>query len=370
MRNMRHRVALACLLAACAASGQAHAETREVAGETLVLTTTTSAATVIGTDRSLSGHVRVTMDGNAACLSVSGGSDAVIATSGCSDDSGTLRVDIPPDMPMTVTANGDGNLHFGDTQAPLILTVNGGSAVQAGRVGRLVLSLHGSSDVVFGSVQGDASLQMTGSGDVRLGGVTGTLVLKHHGDGDLVVGHIEAPALDIESTGSGNELIGAGHVGTLIVRIQGDGDLALAAPVHDADISAYGGGDVKLGVVTGALHKSFGDNSDIIIGGPAMVDTLIGKVAQKIGDDHESNANAGHDFMHFLMFVAVCVMVFIIWRIVRRGGGRTAPPQAGMPHPGVVAVTETLKRIEERLGRVEGYVTSREFDLQQKFKKL
>jgi hypothetical protein len=101
-----------------------------------------------------------------------------------------------------------------------------------------------------------------------------------------------------------------------------------------------------------------------------MVDTLIGKVAQKIGDDHESNANAGHDFMHFLMFVAVCVMVFIIWRIVRRGGGRTAPPQAGMPHPGVVAVTETLKRIEERLGRVEGYVTSREFDLQQKFKKL
>jgi hypothetical protein len=33
-------------------------------------------------------------------------------------------------------------------------------------------------------------------------------------------------------------------------------------------------------------------------------------------------------------------------------------------------VCDALKRVEDRLGRVEGYVTSREFDLQQKFKKL
>jgi hypothetical protein len=369
MRAMQMRLA-AALLAACAAAGHARADTREYAGETLVFSDTMAASTVISTDPTLSGHVRVSMDGNLSCLTVTDAAAVVISTSGCSEDAGTLRIDVPPDMPATITGNGEGNIHIGDTQAPLILSMNGSGDVKAGRVGRLVLSVHGSSNVTFGAVQGEATLDMSGDGDVRLASVAGALLLKHHGDGDLAVGHIEAPAVDIESTGSGNELIGAGHVGTLVVHIQGDGDFALAAPVHDAEISAYGGGDVKLGVVTGTLHKSSGDDSDIIIGGPAMVNTLIAKVAQKIGDDHELHASAGHGFTHVLMFIAVCVMAFIIWRIVRRGGGRAAPPPAGMPHPGVTAVTETLKRVEDRLGRVEGYVTSREFDLQQKFKKL
>jgi hypothetical protein len=214
---------------------------------------------------------------------------------------------------------------------------------------------------------------MTGSGDVRLGSVTGTLVLKHHGDGDLVVGHIEAPALDIESTGSGNELIGAGHVGTLVVRIQGDGDLAVAAPVHDADITAFGGGDVKLGVVTETVHRASGDGSDIIIGGPAVVSSVIDKVASAMGSGSGSDVVVVHSSNHsghFLTFVLVVVLAFIVWRLVRRRGGGRPLPMRAAPHPGVVAVTDTLKRVEDRLGRVEGYVTSREFDLQQKFKKL
>ncbi len=327
-KHSRLHGALGLVLAMLAGSGVALAETREVAGETLVLNDARSADTAISTDPSLSGHIRVSLDGNLSCLSVTGGGTAVVSTSGCSEDSGTLRIDVPPSMPLTVTGNGDGNIHIADTDAPLIVSMNGSGNVTGGRVGHLVLSVHGSSDVSFGAVQGGgAVLEMTGSGDVRLASVAGALVLKHHG-----------------------------HV---------------AAKVHDADISAYGGGDVKLGVVTGTMHRSSGNGSDVIVGGPAVVDTVIGKVAQSIGTgDGHVVTHSGSGSGHFLTFLAVAAMVFIVWRMKRRGAFRATPPAPSVVHPGVVAVTDTLRRVEERLGRVEGYVTSREFDLQQKFRKL
>jgi len=365
--------AVGAMLAVLTASGTARAETREIQGETLVLNSSMSADTVISTDATLSGHVRVSLDSHLDCLSATGGVTAIVTTSGCTDDAGTLRIDVPPDMPLNITGNGDGNIHLNATHAPLILSMNGSGDVTGGDVGRLVLSVHGSSDVKLGAVQGGAVLDMTGSGDVRLASVAGELVLKHHGSGDLAVGHIEAPVVSIESTGSGDMLFGAGNIATLAARMQGNGDLGVAAPVHDADINTYGGGDVKLGAVTGTLNRHSGDGSDIIIGGPALVDTIIGKVATSIstGDSHTvTTSSGGAHFLHFLLFA---IGAFIIWRLIRRRGGFPRPAQpvaAASVHPGVAAITEKLRHVEERLGRVEGYVTSREFDLQQKFKKL
>jgi len=376
MRAMRKhfllRGTLGLALAMLAASGTALADTREVAGETLVLTDARTADTVISTDPSLSGHIRVSLDGNVSCLSVSGGETAIVSTSGCPEDGGTLRIDVPPSMPLTLTGNGEGTIRVSDTDAPVIVSMNGSGNVTGGRVGHLVLSVHGASDVSFGAVQGGgAVLDMTGSGEVRLGSVAGALVLKHHGSGDLAVGHVSVSVLEVESTGSGDMLIGAGNVGTLSVHMQGDGDLAVAAPVHDADISAYGGGDVKLGVVTGTMHRSSGDGSDVIVGGPAVVNTVIGKVAHAIGTGNDHTVTrSGPGSGHFLTILAVGVMAFIVWRMKRRGAFRASPPPPSVMHPGVAAVTDTLRRVEERLGRVEGYVTSREFDLQQKFRKL
>jgi hypothetical protein len=366
--------ALGAALALLAASGAANAETREVAGETLVLNSSMSADTVISTDATLSGHVRVSLDSHLDCLSATGGVTAIVTTSGCTDDAGTLRIDVPPDMPLNITSNGAGEIHLSSTHAPLILSMNGSGDVTGSDVGRLVLSVHGSSDLKLGSVQGGAVLDMTSSGDVRLASIAGELILKHHGSGDLAVGHIEAPVVSIDSTGSGDMLFGAGSIGTLVARMQGDGDLGVAATIHDADINTYGGGDVKLGAVTGTLHRNSGDGSDIIIGGPALVDTIIGKVASSIstGDSHtytSSSSGPGH-FFHFLLFA---IGAFIIWRLIRRRGGIPRPAQQAPTatfHPGVAAITEKLRSVEERLGRVEGYVTSREFDLQQKFKKL
>jgi len=371
MRAMGTVSAIACLLAALAAAGPARAETREVAGETFVLNDTMGSDAVISIDPTLAGRVRVSLDGSLSCLSVTGGEAAVITTSGCPDDSGTLRIDVPADMPLTLTGNGDGNMRIADTRAPLILTMNGSGNVVGGSVGRLVLSIHGSSDATFSAVLGGATLEMAGSGDVRLASVSGELVLKHHGSGDLAVGHVEAAVVSVESTGSGDMLVGAGHVATLAAHMQGNGALIVAAPVHDVDISAFGGGDVKLGVVTGAIHRSSGDGSDIVIGGPGAVDDLIGKVAQAVGTAQDRTSHSASGSHHFLTFVVVAVVAYIVWRMVRRGGLRAASgPASGTVHPGVAAVMETLGRTEARLGRVEGYVTSREFDLQQKFKNL
>jgi hypothetical protein len=367
-----HR-ALGVMLGVLMAAGAASAETREIQGETLVLNSSMSADTVISTDATLIGRVRISLDSHLDCLSATGGGTALITTSGCSGDAGTLRIDVPPDMPLNITGNGEGDIHIFATHAPVILSMNGSGDVTGSDVGHLILSVHGNADVKLGAVQGGAVLDMTGSGDVRLGSVAGELILKHHGSGDLAVGHIEAPVVSIESTGSGDMLIGAGSVGTLAAHMQGDGDLAVAAPVHDADISAYGGGDVKLGAVTGTMHRNSGDGSDIIIGGPALVNTIIGKVAHSIstGEGHSnSTSSGGAHFFHFLLFA---IGAFIVWRLIRRRGTISRATQqsaTGQMHPGVAAITEKLRHVEERLGRVEGYVTSREFDLQQKFKNL
>jgi hypothetical protein len=372
---------LALALAALASPGGARAETRTLSGQQLVLTNTLTGDTIISTDPSLSGAIRVSMDDGVGCLSLVGGETAVIATSGCSDDSNTLRIDVPPHMPLTISSTGDGTLRLGDTLAPVVLTLTGSGDVTGGRVGRLVLGVHGNSDVSLGAVLQGGVLEMTGSGDVRLASLNGELVVKHQGSGDLAIGHIEVASADLESTGSGDMLLGGGLIGTLVAHLNGHGDLAVAATVHNADVSAHGGGDVKLGPVTGTLNRSAGGGSDIYVGGPEVVDTVIAQVAKAVGSGKSSTVTVDtdhHSAGHFFTFIAVCIMLYIGWRIVRRGRGGAAPmgaragraPDAPPSNPGVATICATMSRLEERLGRVEYYVTSREFDLQQKFRKL
>jgi len=379
------KLALALLMAAMAAGG-AQAESQMVDGAQLVLTNTLSSDTVIGVDPALSGHVRVTLDGESGdtgCLSLIGGASAVVSTSGCSAESGALRIDVPPGAPITLTNTSDGAVHLPDTDAPVTLTLTGSGDVNGGRVGYLTLAVHGSSDVKLGVVRGGAALEMTGSGDVRLTSVLGALVIKRQGSGDLAVGHIEAPTVDIQSSGSGDTLLGGGSIATLVSHMQGAGDLAVAADVHDGDVSAYGGGDVKLGRITGTVRRSHGGGSDIYVGGPHALDSVIGKVAMAVGNGESfdtTSSQAPSILGHLLTACVVGLMAYIVWRIIKRGGGvaamrssfgRSGRPEPAAPtHPGVVAVCDMMARLDQRLGRVEGYVTSREFDLQQKFRQL
>jgi hypothetical protein len=375
-------LAAALALTACIAGPAAYADTRTVNGHALVLSESISSDTVIKVDAGLSGQIRLSMR-DLSCLSVVEADAAVVTTSGCSGNTGQLTIDVPRGTSLTITNSGRGDIRLAnDIAAPLVLTMSGSGDVVGGNVaGPLVLALHGNNDVSLGTISGEATLEMAGSGDVRLSAVAGVLVLKHNGSGDLAVGHIDAPSVVIDSTGSGDMLFGRGSIGALTAHLQGNGDLGVAAEVHDADVRAYGGGDVKLGKVTGTLSKSNGDNSDIYVGGSGIIDTVVADVAKAIADDHSSNATSRRSHTsgggHVLVVLLLAIVAFIAWRILRRPGGlqalrgfRRAAPPAAPTHPGVIALCEKMARMEERLGRVEGYVTSREFDLHQKFRNL
>jgi hypothetical protein len=103
----------------------------------------------------------------------------------------------------------------------------------------------------------------------------------------------------------------------------------------------------------------------------------MAKVASMVGGSRSTVHTSSHWFGHLVALVLVGVMLFFVWRIVRRGGGiaglRSAgrQPGPGAPlHPGVVAVCDIMARLEQRLGRLETYVTTREFDLNRKFREM
>ena len=107
-----------------------------------------------------------------------------------------------------------------------------------------------------------------------------------------------------------------------------------AAEVHDGDVRAFGGGDVKLGHVTGTLTKSNGDNSDIYVGGPAIVDTIVGQVAKAVANGDKSDTSSGHHSgVHLLMLLVLGIAAFILWRIMRRPRRILRPTQSNTRSP-------------------------------------
>ncbi len=370
-------------LAATFAAGHASAETRTVEGGSLMLTDTLSSHITIDTDSSLHGAVRLSADSSLSCVQVESGGPAQISTAGCSDDMDSLRITVPPSMAVTLTGSGSGSARIGDLRGTLVATLTSSYDIKVGHVGRLTLSSNSSGDSVVGRVEGPAELTTTASGDVRIGYIGGDLAISHHGSGDMAIGAIEASRASIDSAGSGDMLIGAGHIGTLQAHIVGSGDLAVAATVGGGDVEAVGGADVKLASVTGEVHRSSSGGSDISVGGSAVVADVTGRVARLVsqmpsgGTSHTVSVSGGHVFHHVLTFALLVLMAFIGWRIVRRGGGLAGLRRRGTPaapdapvHPGVQAVCDTLGRLEQRLGRMEGYVTTREFDLNRKFREL
>ena len=370
------------LLAACLSAGQAAAETRTVSGQQLVFTNTLSQDVSIGTDSSLSGQIRVSLDSNLSCLSIVGGAAVVIGTTRCGEDDGHLRIDVPPDAAVTIAGNGDGNITVGDLRAPLVATLSGSGDLKLGRAGGLVLSVRGNNDVTVGDISGPASIDISGSGDVRIRSLHGSLSSKQAGSGDLVIGRIEAASASLVAAGSGNALVGAGRIGTLKAAFHGSSDLAVAATIGTADVEANGGSDIKLGEVSGTLNKSSSGGSEIIVGGSSVIDSVIGSVADKIGDA-ESNGSVtvtrggtGGSGVHMglLGFVFAALVLYIGFRLYRRPGGfrglRQAPASAGPSNPAVLALCATMARLEKRLAGLEEYVSTREFDLERKFRDL
>ena len=377
MAGLRTALAMAVL----AAAGRAAAETRTVQGQSLVLTLTHSADTEISTNLALAGAVRIDADGSLACLSVVEGRTAVIGTAACAGgDLGTLRIAVAPHMPVVLTASGEGSIRIGDLPASLTVNLSEGSDLKAGDIGSLALRLGGGGDVSVATVDGSAAVQIGGSGDVHLATLNGPLSLTRTGAGDLSVGTINASDVVIDSTGSGDTEIGGGRIGGLQANLRGSGDLTVAATVASGQVSASGGGGVKLASVTGPLTRMASGGSEITVRDPGGTGEGGSRTAWQrngAGEHEPVILQRDHTVIHLIMAAVAAAVLLLAWRILRRPGGltglrgRNRPQQPNAPvHPGVLAVSDTMTRLEQRLGRIESYVTTREFDLNRKFRDL
>jgi hypothetical protein len=298
---------------------------------------------------------------------------------------------VPPGFPVALLVQGDGDVHISDV-GPLSATLTSDGGLTVGRSRDLILSLHGDGDASVSAVDGTADVRITGSGGAKLLHVGGILHAILNGSGDLAVTSISAPAADIATAGSGEISIGEGNISALRASTNGSGDITVAAHVDAADLQASGGGDMKLANVTGVVKRSATGGSSIHIGGSAMdLDSLRNLKIPPIPpippipalptinlstDDwpDQSSHHSSHGFAHFIAGILVLVLIYFIWRAVqRRGMPNFATPTGSATtasHPGVLAIRDTLSRLEGRLAQVETYVTSREFDLQRKFRDL
>jgi len=383
--NALHRLLSIAALAAAAAA-PALAETRMIDGSQLVATLNHDDSTIIEPDATLHGQVRLSAD-DLSCVQVTGSGAVTVSTGGCSDSLGHLRIEVPYASAVTLVQSGDGTVTVGSTAGPLTANVGGSGDLTAGRVGTLVLNVTGSGDTTVEAASGPVAIESNASGSIRIRDVAGSLHTHQSGSGDLVIGSIHAGPADIVIESSGDAVIGKGEIGMLQARISGSGDLTVAATAANADLQASGGGDIRIAHVTGTERKSASGGSSISVMNSDLAGLGIAKLAQfaaDADDGHNTTITFGHShggsssFHDFLAGLAVLVILYAIWRTVQSNGGvaglRSRFQSAGQPaqptHPGVLAVRDTIGRLEQRLARVEGYVTTREFDLQRKFREL
>ncbi len=393
MRGRNLILGAAACLAAQLACGVALADTRTLHGGTLSLTLTGDEDTLIETDPGLSGAVRVVAD-QVDCLDApdngpGGGGEVRISTASCAESS-KLTVMVPPNFPISLTIAGSGNVRAGDLMGPLVATLSSNGDLNVRHATILQLAIRGSGDATIQTVDGPADVKIDGSGTVKLLHQNGPIKYVQHGSGDLVIAHIEAPAADFDSAGSGDAVVTDGHVEYLRVRTNGSGDFAMGGTVGTADLEASGGGDIRVPHVQGHVERHASGGSDIVVGGGGDIGAAAMKLAASAlssddSVDHDSDVNItlghGHSGVgHFIAGLLVLGVVVMGWRTINRNGGFAAvrtkfaassPASPADPsHPGVIALCDLITNLERRLARVEMHVTSREFDLNRKFRDI
>jgi hypothetical protein len=389
---MRHfqggLIAIAVCLAAQGVAAPALADTRTIDGSSLSLTLTGDDQTTIETDPGLTHGIRVVAD-SVDCLGGSGGGGEIsIASAACGSDMGQLTIMVPPTFPVTINSMGSGNVNVGELYGPLNVALNSDGDLNVRRAAQLRLAVRGSGDATVRAVAGTADVEIDGSGTVKLFRVDGALKVGQHGSGDLAIAHIEAPSAEFEMASSGDTVVAGGHIGALRVRTMGSGDFAMAGAVGTADLEAAGGGDIRVPHVDGPVTRRAMGGSSIVIGGR---NGLGGDAMRRLSESVSSSASDDHDHGvrislgdhwngagHAIAGIIVLGLLIAAWRIISRNGGMAAVsrrfPSGGTPaapsHPGVIALCDLLASLERRLARVEIHVTSREFELNRKFRDI
>jgi len=386
----------ALLAMGCVAAAPARADMRSFRGSNLTLTLTTDEDTLIDTDSRLSHEVRVEAE-NTGCLDGGehGGGEVSISSAPCGSDSGKLTVMVPPGFPVTVMVAGSGNVHAGDLMGPFKATLTSDGDLSVDHAGIVQVMVRGSGDVTLRSVTGAADIDVAGSGTVKLYHMAGPFKFTQHGSGDLAIAHIESPAAQFEGAGSGDTVIAGGHIGALQVRLYGSGDFAMAGAVDTADLEATGGGDIRIPQATGLVTRHANGGSDILVGGAnGLASSAMKRLSDSLADHDDDGVDGdtvhaavtgrhvsdGGTVVHVLAGVMVLGLLVALWRTIARNGGVARLSRQGVGHgagtaplprhAGVIAVCDKIAELEKRLARVEIHVTSREFDLNRKFREI
>jgi hypothetical protein len=386
-------IAIAVAIAAQSITAPALADTRTIEGSKLTLTLTGDDQTTIETDPGLTHGIRVVADA-LDCLAGPGGSgtgaggEISLASAACGSDMGQLTIMVPASFPVTINSMGSGNVNVGELYGPLNVALNSDGDLNVKRAGTLRLAVRGSGDATVRAVAGAADVEIDGSGEVKLFRVDGILKVGQHGSGDLAIAHIESPLAEFEMASSGDTVVAGGHIATLRVRTAGSGDFAMAGAIDTADLQAVGGGDIRVPHIDGRVTRRAMGGSSIVIGGRnGLGGDAMRRLSESVSsaDSDESDrgvhvSRSGHasGFGHFIAGIVVLGVLIAVWRTVSRNGGLAAVsrrfPAAGTPaapsHPGVIALCDLLAGLERRLARVEIHVTSREFELNRKFRDI
>jgi hypothetical protein len=295
---------------------------------------------------------------------------------------------VPASFPVTINSMGSGNVNVGELYGPLNVALNSDGDLNVRRAGPLRLAVRGSGDATVRAVAGTTDVEIDGSGEVKLFRVEGMFAVRQHGSGDLAIAHIEAPTADFEMASSGDTVVAGGHIGSLRVRTMSSGDFAMAGAIGTADLEAGGGGDIRVPHVDGPVTRRAMGGSSIVIGngngwGGDAMRRLSESVSSAESDDndhgvHVSLGDHGGGFVHFVAGIVVLGVLIAAWRVIGRKGGLAAvtrrfpagSPPAAPSHPGVIALCDLLASLERRLARVEIHVTSREFELNRKFRDI
>ncbi len=294
-------------------------------------------------DGSLSHEVAV--DGDNGGISSENGAVKVM---GACRDSGTLVIRVPPAFPVTIDAAGSGQTRIGALQGHVIASLRGDGGLEAERLG------------------GGLVLENNGSGDVNVGALSGASILTIYGSGDLSIGSIDADTLAITGAGSGDVSIGRGRIGKLKATSASSGDFNLAATVDGGEVVSTGSGDISVARVLGALVQVRTGSGDISVGqrGPARTPTGPREAHAAFDSDQASSDFAvAIKGLFALVLLGAVLAIAVMIRRRRRSVGPSRDPR-------VASAADRLDALARRVARVEALVTSRDFELNRRFREM
>lgn len=163
-----------------------------------------------------------------------------------------MTLDRMPQLTMTVgrgaalhLGSSSGDVTIGDINGPLWTTVSGSGNVTVGKVTTL-------------------SADLSGSGDLKVDDVSGPIDATASGSGNLTIGNAHKRTA-VETSGSGDIVIGGEHLPYLSVDASSSGDITFAGDVDEADLTSSGSGDIRIRSVD-SVRKDTTGSGEISIG--------------------------------------------------------------------------------------------------------